>query len=174
MHHVEHPPHPAGTWQEAASRLAKVTAGHAYKLCKAHGVPPGERDDVAAESLLDLCVSVRSAFARGVEAFDARYFALHGLAASRTRRGRPLQLLADACADPEAALAGRGPGPVEQLEAGEFLPALLARLSDERLRRVVRLRAEGLSTAEVAAREGCCVQRVQQLLQEARLVLIAR
>jgi hypothetical protein len=51
---------------------------------------------------------------------------------------------------------------------------LLDRLPSERLRRVVAMRASGLSVAEVALAEGVCRQRIQQLLERARAVLLAR
>jgi DNA-directed RNA polymerase specialized sigma24 family protein len=57
---------------------------------------------------------------------------------------------------------------VEELEARELLAGLLAGLPDDRLRRIVSLRAEGLTMREVAARVGLSRQRVEQLLQEAR------
>jgi DNA-directed RNA polymerase specialized sigma24 family protein len=174
MNHATHPPPPAACWQAEAARLAKVTAFHVLRLCKAHGLPPGEWDDIIGEALFDLCLSVRRSWARGVEAVDCRYFALHGLQAARTRRARPLRLLDDAVADPEAALASRGPGPDAEALARDELAALLARLPTDRLRRVVRMRAAGASTAEVAAALGCCRQRVEQLLQQARAVLLAR
>jgi hypothetical protein len=161
MHHAEHPPHP-GSWQAEAGRLAKVTAWYVTRLCRINSIPPDQRDDVIGEALVALCVGVKGAFARGVTAIDCRYYARNGLAAVlRTRRARPLRLLADAVADPEAALAARGPGPDEQLEAAELLPALLARLPDERLRQVVRLRAEGLAVREVAGRVGLSRQRIE-------------
>jgi RNA polymerase sigma factor (sigma-70 family) len=133
-------------------------------------VPAGDRDDVVAEALLDLCVGVRNAHGRGVAAVDCRYNARHGLAATRTRRGRPPRLLGDLYEDPEGALAAGGPSPVEEAEAREALQGLLGRLP-ERLRRVVCLRAEGYTQAEVAVRLGCSRQRVQQLLLEARRLI---
>jgi RNA polymerase sigma factor (sigma-70 family) len=173
MEHVESttlpPPQAAGTWQDMAGRLAGLVAWHAHRLCKAHGVPAADRDDVVGEALAALCVGVKSAFSRGVTAVDTRYYAMNGLtAALRTRRGRPLQTLGAA----EAALAGRGPGPAEQAEANELLAVLLARLPGDRMRQAVRLKAEGLSTAETAAALGVCRQRVQQLLLRARAVLL--
>jgi hypothetical protein len=168
MHHAEHPPHAAGTWQHEAGRLAKVTAYHVLHLCKAHGVPPAEWDDTIGEALLDLCLSVRSSWERGVRGVDARFFALHGIQAACSRRCKPLHALGDA-----AALADRNPGPVEQAEAGELLEGLLRRLPDDRLRRIVAMRAAGLSVAEVARAEGVCVQRIRHLLLKAR-VLLAR
>jgi DNA-directed RNA polymerase specialized sigma24 family protein len=101
---------------------------------------------------------------------DCTFFALHGLQAACTRRGKALQTLGDA----GSALADRGPGPVEQAEAAELLEALLARLPGDRMRQAVRLKAAGLSTAEAAAALGVCRQRVEQLLERARAVLLAR
>jgi DNA-directed RNA polymerase specialized sigma24 family protein len=178
MRHVESTPRPppptAGSWQAEAVRLAGLVAWHVTRLCRANNVPPADREDVVAEALVNLCVSVKSAFARGVTAVNCRYYAQNGLAAAvHTHRGRPLRLLADAVADPEGALASRGPGPDAEAEAAELLPALLARLP-ERLRRVVALRAAGLSVAEVARRENVCVRRVRQLLLRARAVLLGR
>jgi hypothetical protein len=55
----------AGTWQQAVQPLVGLVAWHAHKLCKAHGVPAADRADVVAEALANLCVSVKSAWARG-------------------------------------------------------------------------------------------------------------
>jgi DNA-directed RNA polymerase specialized sigma24 family protein len=71
-----------------------------------------------------------------------------------------------------AGLTDRGPQPVEELEAREALAVLLARLPDERLRRVVAMRAGGASVAEVARQENVCVQRIRQLLERARGLLL--
>jgi len=131
-------------------------------------VPDGERDEVVAEALLTLCASVRGAHGRGVKAVNVRYYALTALATCRTRRHRPLCLLADACPDPEAALAAANPSPLEELEGREAVAALLARLPNERLRLVVLLRAQGWTNAQIAARLGRSRSRVEQLLQEAR------
>src|SRR5215472_9655666 len=118
MEHVESatplPPPPGratahltpGTWQEAALPLVKLVLWHVHRLCRAAGVPPSERDDVAGEALVNLCAGMKNAFGRGPRAVNCRYHAQNGLAAVlNTRRGRPLRLLADAVADPEAALA---------------------------------------------------------------------
>jgi DNA-directed RNA polymerase specialized sigma24 family protein len=99
---------------------------------------------------------------------------MHGLAASRTRRGRRLRLLHDALGDPETAIAAGSSGPAEELETREFLADLVARTPDERLRRIILLRAEGLTMAEVAVRVGLSRQRVEQLLQRARLLVTAQ
>jgi DNA-directed RNA polymerase specialized sigma24 family protein len=170
MEHVENRP-PPGTWQQAVQPLVGLVAYHALRLCRAHNVPLGDRDDVVAEALLDLCLSVRRSWARGVRGVDCRFFALHGLQAAR--RGRRVRLLGDVFEHPEGLAAG-GLGPEDEAVARDELQALLARLPGERLRQVVRLKAEGLSTAEVAGRLNCCRQRVQQMLQEARAVLLAR
>jgi hypothetical protein len=155
------------TWQDQAARLYRVTAAAARRLCEAHGVPASEHEEVVAESLLDMCLSLRRAWGRGCRGFDCGYYARHGLVAAFSRRGRPLPPL-------RGTPAARGPGPVEQLEAAELLPSLLARLPDERLRRVVAMRAAGASVAEVAAAEGVCRQRIQHLLLKARGLLLAR
>jgi RNA polymerase sigma factor (sigma-70 family) len=84
-----------------------------------------------------------------------------------------LRLLADACPDPEGMLAARGPSPAEEAEANEALDGLLARLPDERLRLIVRLRAEGLSVREVARRINLSRQRVEELLLRARRLVFA-
>jgi RNA polymerase sigma factor (sigma-70 family) len=174
MHHAETAPQP-GSWQEMAGRLTGLVTWHVARLCRVNGIPPGQRDDVVGEALVALCVGVKSAFARGVAGVDCKFYAMNGLAAVlRTRWGRRPRLLADLFEDPGAALAARGPGPVEELEAREALQALLARLPGERLRQVVYLRAEGLAVREVAERVGLSRQRVEQLLQEARAVLLAR
>jgi DNA-directed RNA polymerase specialized sigma24 family protein len=105
---------------------------------------------------------------RGTRGLDCRFFARHGLAACRTRRGRPPRLLGDIFEDPAAAHAAGGPGPAEEAEGREALQNLLARLPSERMRQAVRLRAEGLTVREAAARMRCCRQRVESLLQKAR------
>jgi DNA-directed RNA polymerase specialized sigma24 family protein len=171
MQHAEHTPHPA-TWQDMAGRLAGLVAWHAARLCKAHVVPPDQREDVVGEALVALCVGVKNAWQRGARGFDVRFYARHGVAAVlHTRRGRPLRVLGDAA---EAALASCGPGPDAEAEAAELLPALLARLPGGRVRQAVRLKAAGLSTAEAAAALGVSRQRVKQLLLKARAVLLAR
>jgi DNA-directed RNA polymerase specialized sigma24 family protein len=167
------PPLTAGSWQEAVQPLVGLVAWHALRLCRIHGVPPGDRDDVVAEALAAECVGVRSAFARGVAGVDCSFYARNGLAAARTRRGRRLRLLGDLLPGP-GALASRAPGPYDEAEANDTLASLLARLPAGRVRRVVRLRAQGLSVAEVARREGVCVQRIRQLLLQARQLLLAR
>jgi DNA-directed RNA polymerase specialized sigma24 family protein len=155
---------PPGTWQETAAALYRITAALARRLCAAHAVPAGEVEEVVAESLLSMCTNVERAWARGPRPIDCRYFALAGLASACSRRGKPLPQLHKDAAD-------RAPGPVEELEAAELLPSLLARLPDERLRRIVRLRAEGLAVREVAGRVGLSRQRVEQMLQQARALL---
>jgi DNA-directed RNA polymerase specialized sigma24 family protein len=152
------------TWQSAAAALYRITAGAARRLCRACNVPPAEHEEVVAEALLDMCASLRRAWGRGVRAVDCTYYARHGLAAACARRNRPLPPLAGDA-------AARGPGPAEQLEAGELLDDLLRRLPDGRMRQAVQLKAEGLSTAEVAAAMGVCRQRVEHLLLRARALL---
>jgi DNA-directed RNA polymerase specialized sigma24 family protein len=176
MSHVEStplpPPPAAGTWQEAALPLYGLVIWHARKLARACGLPAAELDDAVGEALVNLCVSARNAFGRGGRALRCRYFAQNGVAAVlHTRRGRPFRQL-DAAAG--AALASRGPGPDEEAEAAELLETLLARLPGGRVRQAVRLKAEGLSTAEAAAAMGCCRQRVEQLLLRARALLLVR
>jgi hypothetical protein len=133
-------------------------------------------ETASAESLLSLCAGVRSARAHGAAAISCQFFAQNGFAAARnTRRGRPPCLLGDVYENPACVLAAGGPGPVEELETREFLAGLLANLPDDRLRRIVNLRAEGLTMAEVAARVRLSRQRVEQLLQRARrLVCLGR
>jgi DNA-directed RNA polymerase specialized sigma24 family protein len=134
-------------------------------------VPRAEWDDAVAEGYLGLCAGLKGARGRGTTAVNARFYAQNALAVVlHTRRGRALQALGGA----GAAVADRNPGPAEEAEAAELLPALLARLPGEQLRRVVRLRAEGLAVREVAARVGLSRQRVEQLLLEARGLLLAR
>jgi hypothetical protein len=57
--------------------LVGLVAWHALRLCKAHGVPPGDRDDVVAEALVAMCVGVHSAFGRGIAGVDCSYYARH-------------------------------------------------------------------------------------------------
>jgi DNA-directed RNA polymerase specialized sigma24 family protein len=169
MQHHATAPQP-GTWQEMAGRLAGLVAWHVAELCRAHGISSDQQDDIAGEALASLCVSVRSAWARGVRAVNPRYFAMTGLTAVlHTRRCRPLQAL-----DRPEGLADRAPGPDAEAEADELLDALLARLPDGRMRQAVAMKAAGLSTAEAAAALGVCRQRVEQLLGRARAVLLAR
>jgi DNA-directed RNA polymerase specialized sigma24 family protein len=153
----------------------RLVIWHAHKLCRTAGVPPGDRDDVVAEALLNFCTNLKNAFARGPRgSIRCRYHALNGLAvALRTRRGRPLRLLHEAFEDPDNALAARDPGPEAEAQAHELLPDLLSRLPDERLWRICVLRARGASVAEVAVAEGICVQRVRKLLLRARRLVFA-
>jgi hypothetical protein len=101
---------------------------NAHRLCRACGIPPHERDDVVAESLLNFCAGMKNAFGRGARAVNCRYHALNGLAAAlRTRRGRPLRLLADACPDPEGMLL---PDLLEAVHGGMTLEGVVQLLSD--------------------------------------------
>jgi hypothetical protein len=128
-------------------------------------VPRGERADVAAESLLQMCVCVRSAWGRGGRKFSCRFFALRGLAAARRNAPR-WRLLQDLFGDPGTAFAARGPDPVALALARDLLQALLRRLRCGRARRVVRLRAAGLTMDEVAGRMGCSQQYISWQLRQ--------
>src|SRR5262249_1715606 len=103
MEHAVNPPPPPDSWQQTAAALYKITALAARQLCRRCAVPPGEAEEVVAEALLSLCLNVKGAWGRGTRGFDCTFFALSGLTACRTRRGRPLPQL-------RMAPAARNPG----------------------------------------------------------------
>jgi DNA-directed RNA polymerase specialized sigma24 family protein len=62
-------------------------------------------------------------------------------------------------------LAGREPTPEEAALLAEECQALITRLGDDRLRQIARLRVEGYTDNEVAARLGCSLRAVERKLE---------